>query len=105
MDELPYAVYAQPYEAPEPFRKLEDALLSLEHINYISKRAYELGESVQVPERHYSVIERDKAGNEFVVEKVTPAGTIHTDARNAAIAEFKKLHHVQNGVWVRNVGN
>jgi hypothetical protein len=100
-----YAIYTQPYEAPEPFRKLEDALLSLEQINYISKRAYELGESVEVPERRYSVIERDKAGNEFVVEKVTPAGTVHTDARNAAIAEFKKLHTIKLGVWVRNEGN
>jgi hypothetical protein len=101
----PYAVYENLFDAPEPFRELEGAKLTLEQLNFISKRAYDLGFDTDIPARSYSVIETDAQGNENVVNKTTPKGKAHTDSRNAAIDEFKKLHEIVGNQWIRTGGN
>jgi hypothetical protein len=79
--------------------------LTLEQVNYISRRAYELGETTVIPDRTYTVIETDEDGNEHPAKRVTKGGVAHSDAREKALDEFKTLHEIIGTQWVRKAGN
>jgi hypothetical protein len=82
MDEpqkLPPANWQDLNQVPAPRRKLENAKLTLEQINWLDARAIELGDWV-----------RNEQG----------APLFFNPDEGAARAEFMKAHHIENGQWL-----
>lgn len=85
-----WAEYGSTQEAPAALRTLDGARLSLEQINTINRRAYELGSERIIP---------DSVSPEG---KPVKGGTIHVQNFHAARGEFREKYLLQDDLWVLN---
>lgn len=100
MNEQGYAIYNRIQDAPKHRQTLRGAVLQLDQINWLTRRAYELGTEFEVPD----TVKRDGDGNVETDENGNPiivkGGVSRADNWAAAIAEFEQTHEIQDNFWV-----
>lgn len=89
-ESLPYAVYETRNDAPVHLHTLEDARLTVDQINSLSRLAWELREE-RVIEDTVNAISGE----------LVPGGTIPVLAWGQAREEFKRAHEKRRTLWAR----